>query len=128
MMQRPTRRAQPDGLVALPGPELVIGLVGAVGCDLEGVSRLLTETLAAADYTAHIVRVSSLLHQLDKYQHLATAHASSEYSRISDHMSAGTELRSIAKRGDIMAWLSMSAIRGIRTDYDSSPAPASPHG
>jgi cytidine deaminase len=96
-------------------------LVGAVGCDLESVSRLLSEALAAASYHAHTVRVSSLLHQLDKYQLLSREGSGSEYERIKAHMKAGTDLRSTSKRGDIMAWLAVGAIRAIRSENSVSP-------
>jgi deoxycytidylate deaminase len=114
-MQRQKRlHRHVDGLTSLDGPELVFGLVGAVGCDLDAVARALTEALDDADYTSSVIRVSALLHQLDRYQDLAKLTGKSEYERIRAHMDAGTELRSISKRGDIMAWLSVFAIRGIR--------------
>ena len=96
-MQRQSRGSRRhDGLTALDAPELVFGLVGAVGCDLEAVARALADALAAANYKSHVIRVSSLLHQLDKYQHLSGLSSGSEYERISAHMSAGTELRKIS--------------------------------
>jgi deoxycytidylate deaminase len=103
-----------DGLLALDGPELVLGLVGAVGCDLTAVSNLLCDALKRATYTTRLVRVSSLLHQLDRYQALRGLATGSEYERIKRHMEAGTDLRSIARRGDIMAWLAVGAIRELR--------------
>ncbi len=119
-MQPPNKPAHlSDGLLALPGPELVLGLVGAVGCDLEAVSKLLSDSLRAARYSPITIRVSSLLHQLDKYEQLARSAGDSEYKRISDHMTAGTDLRTRSKRGDIMAWLAVFAIRGIRADLGS---------
>ena len=116
---------QADGLVALAAPELVFGLVGAVGCDLDAVSKALSESLFAAQYESHVIRVSSLLHQLDRYEHLASLTDRSEYERISEHMSAGTKLRSLTHRPDFMAWLSVLAIRGVR---EQITGPVSPGG
>lgn len=106
--------AHADGLLALDGPELVFGLIGAVGCDLTTVSDFLSAALKRATYASRVIRVSSLLHQLDKYQELPTSERGSQYDRIKRHMQAGTELRSIARRGDIMAWLAIGAIRELR--------------
>jgi deoxycytidylate deaminase len=103
-----------DGLLALDGPELVFGLVGAVGCDLATVSSYLSDALERATYKAKVVRVSHLLHQLDKYEPLQRLNRGSEYERIKRHMEAGTELRSIARRGDVTAWLVIAAIRELR--------------
>lgn len=108
------QRRGADALLALDGPELVFGLVGAVGCDLATVASLLSEALNRAKYTARVVRVSSLLHQLDRYRALRTLQRGSEYERIKRHMEAGTELRSVAGRGDITAWLAIAAVRELR--------------
>lgn len=118
------QESKPDGLLALNGPELVFGLVGAVGCDLATVSQFLAEALERAKYTSRTVRVSGLLHQLEKYQELESLDSNSEYERIKHHMEAGTELRSISKRGDIMAWLAIGAIRELRETHHTEIDPA----
>lgn len=103
-----------DQLSALSGPELVFGLVGAVGSDLKAVTRTLTSELARVRYRVEEIHVSSLLHQLDRYAHLSSSSFSSEYERIREHMKAGTELRSITTAGEMMALLAISAIRQRR--------------
>lgn len=60
-----------DKLPVLSGPELVFGLVGAVGSDLKAVTRTLTSELERVRYKVEEIHVSSLLHQLDRYPHLS---------------------------------------------------------
>jgi hypothetical protein len=59
-------------LLAMPGPELVFGLIGAVGTDLAAVSQMLAQQLRRVSYTSHEIRVSKLLHSLDRYGELAS--------------------------------------------------------
>jgi len=108
------QRLSGDPFEPLDGPELVIALVGPVGADLELVCNVLTDELAKAQYNSKEIRVSTLLHQLEKYSHLSTTHDASEYERIRNHMKSGTELRQIVERGDIMALLAVSEIRRQR--------------
>lgn len=101
-------------LLALPGPELVFGLVGAVGSDLQAVTRTLTSELERVRYKVEEIHVSSLLHQLDRYAHLGNGGFESEFMRIREHMKAGTDLRNRTKAGEVMALLAISAIRQRR--------------
>ncbi|WP_161966004.1 anti-phage dCTP deaminase [Steroidobacter cummioxidans] len=103
-----------DQLSALSGPELVFGLVGAVGSDLKAVTRTLTSELERVRYRVEEIHVSSLLHQLDLYAHLENGVFASEYERIREHMKAGTDLRHRTAAGEIMALLAISAIRQRR--------------
>jgi deoxycytidylate deaminase len=103
-----------DDLTPLSGPELVFGLVGAVGTDLQAVEDVLASELAKVRYSTVRIRVSRLLHELDRYQALAGKNYSSEYERIKDHMTAGTELRTLSGSGDVMAMLAVSKLRQSR--------------
>jgi deoxycytidylate deaminase len=106
---------RPTRLEAIEGPELFFGLVGAVGTDLELVARVLATALQNVDYKSHEIRVSRLLYQLDAYAHLENQLFDTEYDRIKLHMKAGTDLRSTSKLGEMLAWLTVGAIRSIRT-------------
>lgn len=101
-------------LAALSGPELVFGLVGAVGSDLKAVTRTVTAELERVRYKVEEIQVSSLLHQLNLYAHLGNGGFESEFERIREHMKAGTDLRNRAGSGEIMALLAASAIRRRR--------------
>ena len=53
------------------GPELVLALVGALGADLQELTDLLvSSTLFDVGYRSHVIRVSSLLHEIKKYEKL----------------------------------------------------------
>lgn len=108
-----------DQLSALAGPELVFGLVGAVGSDLKAVTRTLTAELERVRYKVEEIHVSSLLHQLDRYAHLGNGGFESEFERVREHMKAGTELRNRTAAGEIMALLAVSAIRQRRIALQS---------
>lgn len=107
-------------LSALSGPELVFGLVGAVGSDLPAVTRALTSELNRVRYKVEEIHVSSLLHQLEPYAHLGKGGFESEFERIREHMKAGTELRNRTEAGDAMALLAISAINRRRIAMQSS--------
>src|SRR5262249_16652212 len=51
-------------LDVIPKPELVFGLVGAVGTDLKLLTTLLTQQLARVGYKTSAIRLSELLKQL----------------------------------------------------------------
>jgi len=103
-----------DDLNPLPGPELVFGLIGPVGTDLELVSSVLASELLKVRYSTVLIRVSSLLHELDKYEQLSSQRYESEFERVKIHMKAGTELRKLTQSGDIMALLAVSKIQQSR--------------
>lgn len=107
-------------LSALSGPELVFGLVGAVGSDLKAVTRTLTAELERVRYRVEEIHASSLLHQLEPYAHLGNGRFESEFERIREHMKAGTELRNRMAAGEVMALLAISAINQRRSILQSS--------
>lgn len=100
-------------LTPIEGPELFIALVGAVGTDLKLVSDVIRDELAKAKYTSSVIRLSELLHEIDKYRDLPRNPA---YERYDSHMTAGSELRKNFNRGDAMALLAVSSIREARQD------------
>ena len=108
-------------LEPLKGPELVFGLVGAVGTNLDQVADSLAEELTRVGYTAHVIRVSSLLYQLKHYRSLESKNYASDYEKILDHMKAGSEFRKITERGDILALMSVLQIRNLRQKHFGTP-------
>jgi hypothetical protein len=74
-----------DELTALDGPELFIGLVGAVGTDLAAVSRVIKEQLEKVNYTVEEIRASTLLYDLDKYAALTASASGSEDADSASH-------------------------------------------
>jgi deoxycytidylate deaminase len=104
----------PEPLEPIEGPELVFGLVGAIGTDLDQVAEVLSEALRRVNYEPRIVRVSSLLHQLPRYRALEYKSFNSHFEKTKEYMSAGSELRTIVGRGDMLALLSVAKIRELR--------------
>lgn len=92
--------------------ELVFGLVGALGTDMERVSRELHLGLEEFDYQTREIRLSGLLREiawdapLDKNAKLD--------SYIANHMDAGDRLRSEWRRPDALALLAVAKIAAER--------------
>jgi cytidine deaminase len=103
--------------------ELVIGLVGAVGTDLERVTTLLAGELKTFRYNTTLVdngenriRLSSLLHQLPKYQSLTKI--KDEYEYIREHMNAGDDFRKTTGQNDALAVLAIFRIIKLRESLE----------
>ena len=96
------------------GPELVIGLIGAVGTDLAQVRTAVGEALGAVSYGVETIRLSELLHQLPGGEELAKLE--NEDERIDRHMDAGNKLRRDLGRGDALAGLAVAYIASLRKE------------
>lgn len=81
------------------GPEIVIALVGAVGTGLEIVSTAIRDSLAEVNYISHHIRLSELLHEIEKWKNLPDMPVDTRYNQ---HMDAGNEFRQILSRGDAL--------------------------
>lgn len=95
-----------------PWPELVFGLVGPVGVDLEPVISVLSRELRAVTYNVRTVQLSR---QIETF--FGTDHSGeTEDKRISNLMDEGTRLRTQSGYGDAVAWLGIAEIRRIRAE------------
>lgn len=105
------------------GPELVVGLVGAVGTALERVAEALEMSLGRVNYSLKRIRLSELLKEVpDIHDRLNDSHADERYN---SYMDAGNELRKAINRNDAVALLSLFAIADVReaiTQDLSTPA------
>jgi len=99
------------------GPEIVIGLVGAVGCDLPSIAESFANALREVNYTSFPIRLSHLLHDLEPYEQIAAIHDQENY--ISGHMDAGNDLRQ-KTTNDVMALLGVVRIRIERQHDDDA--------
>jgi len=127
-MVRSIQRGFPEPLEPIEGPELVFGLVGPIGTDLDQVADVLSESLARVAYQSQIVHVSWLLHQLPGYRDLERTNFKSHFEKTKKYMSAGSELRSMVGRGDMLALLCVAKIREMRERQQgnvNSPRPGS---
>lgn len=102
------------------GPELVIGLVGAIGTDLAYVSECLDRHLRAVGYSSSEIRVSHLLHEIASYADLAAIQDKELY--YDKHMDAGNNLCLQLERSDAMALLSVLQLRTYRDDRNLEAA------
>jgi deoxycytidylate deaminase len=100
----------------IDGPELFIGLVGAVGTNLRLLVDLLTEELNEVSYNTHEIGLSSLLRGIPRFDGLAGLMGGPEELRIDEHMNAGDKLRREMGCGDALALLSVMAIQDYRQE------------
>lgn len=99
-------------LTALPGPELVFGLVGPAGIDFKLVVNIVCEELTAIGYTSTVIRISDLLTTLNTYSVLRDI--TLEEDRYKKYMDAGNNIRATLERCDALALLTVNEIRKIR--------------
>lgn len=100
------------------GIELVFGLVGPTGVDLSTVCNALRAQLKAVDYEPIMVSLSDLI---PRYKKIKNFNPGTEYQRIKDLMSMGTELRKATQQSDIVARLGVAKIRSIREARHGEP-------
>src|SRR3989304_2152156 len=106
--QVPSKSRFLDVLMTEPsGPELVIGLVGAIGADLGLLVEGLKAALSDVSYTADEIRVVDLLHDIERWKDLPHH---PEERRYEEHIKAGAEFCQDVGRGDALAILSIARI------------------
>jgi cytidine deaminase len=99
------------------GPELVVGLVGAIGTDLASVAESLKRHLGGVGYSSSEIRVSALLHDIETYAHLAAIQDQESY--YDEHMNAGNALCTRLERSDAMALLAVLQLRTAREERNA---------
>jgi deoxycytidylate deaminase len=116
-VQEKPQNSKPD----ISGPELVIGLVGAIGTDLDMVQNELSEALQRVNYKSTETRLSRLLRGIPG-EYWSSLPERSEVSRLRAHMEAGNRLREILERGDALALLGVLHIRHTRRIFSGDPS------
>ena len=81
--------------------EVVIGLVGAVGTELEKVAKIIEDRLKVSGYSVENVSISSNI--IPECTNVKSYAASNEYERISHLMDAGNEARTKCGDNSILA-------------------------
>lgn len=107
---RPSRRAIPHPEAA--GPEVVLGLVGALGTDLTRLTEILEDALKEYGYEPVIVQLSARLRDFPVWAALPERPYD---DRIEHLQTAGNELRSKTGIPGAMATLGVGAIQENRT-------------
>jgi deoxycytidylate deaminase len=101
------------------GPELVVGLVGALGADLEGVRRALRKELSAVCYDSKDINAIELLRYFSALSG-TTFDPNSWFDsplpnlRYEARMFAGDTFRQLLRRGDALALLAVASIQELR--------------
>lgn len=99
--------------------ELVIGLVGAVGTDLEQVTKIITDRLQAFNYTAEEIRVSrQVIKELE-----SIPESSGHYERIKNYMTVGNKIREQSKDNSALALGVAAKINELRPKSEDKPEP-----
>ena len=99
--------------------ELIIGLVAAVGTDLENLKRVISERLPAFGYQCTDIRVSSDI--IKKYGNVRKTE--NNFDRISAYMEEGNNLREKAGDNSILALGVAAAINEKRQKPNNVPRP-----
>jgi hypothetical protein len=100
----------------IEGPEIFIGLVGAVGTNLPLLVETLSEELREVSYEPHEIHLSALIKGIPKFTSLADLDGGPEEVRIGSYMNAGDEIRGDMTSGDALALLSVIAIQDYRQE------------
>lgn len=99
--------------------ELVIGLVGAVGTDLEPVTKIIKDRLQAFNYTSDEIRVSrQIIGELSEVSISADS-----YERISSYMTEGNKIREKSKDNSALALGIAAKINQLRPLSEDNPEP-----
>ncbi len=119
--RKATRRSQTQRTTELAGvvsgepesPELVIGLVAAVGTPLELVQQSTSELLEELGYTAEVLHLSDYA---ESFELETRRRGGGEAARIDAAMNRGNEVRRKTGRNDILALSAIAEIRAKRGD------------
>jgi len=102
-------------------PELIIGLIGPVGCGLATVVQEAERQLARFDYITRVIKVSAEFREIkaDPWQSLPAQGPREE--RYRRYMDAGDELRRRLKRNDAAMIPTLSRLGRIRAEITGKP-------
>jgi hypothetical protein len=105
---------QTEQLLRDAGSELVFGLVGPVGADMELFERDLSDHLRQYGYSPVSIRVSALLKKVDSDDLGVQLSEISEFDRIMSYMDAGNCIRQRTKASEILALWAIAEICSTR--------------
>jgi deoxycytidylate deaminase len=102
-------------------PELVIGLVGAVGSNLSDVISVLTQELKIVGYNTYTIKLSDLIRNIAPHLKIkCPLKGAHNELRIEGLMDAGNELRRLSERSDALAILAINAIIEYRKKHNKN--------
>lgn len=95
--------------------EIIIGLVGAVGTNLNIVTEVISEELLLLSYISHTIVLSDILKFIPRYKNKTDGFLPEDV-RIMRLMESGDDLRKETGLGSALSLLGISAIREIRKE------------
>jgi len=101
------------------GPEIVVGLVGAVGADLDAIISVLRKALSAVDYQGIEVNVLDVIVSTGRWA-LTPTHAAD--AEMAEKMNLGNRCREELGRKDALALFAIADIQEQRQKGAGSPA------
>jgi cytidine deaminase len=111
-------------LHSISPPELVIGLVGPLGVDLELVISVLSSELRDVSYISRTIRLSTFIRSVGGLD--TQLHNAPEDTRLESYMKGGTEIRTKTRWSDILAILAVARIREERQSVTGNPNEPAP--
>lgn len=99
-----------DKIINDDDSELVIGLVGAVGTDMDNIKKAITERLAAFRYTTEEIRISSDIISIFR----SIPETEDNFEKTSKLMTEGNNLRKISEDNAILARIAAAKINQKR--------------
>ena len=103
----------PSELEGIERPELVIGIVAAVGTPLDRITRVVKEEFVNRRYEVKHIHLSEFMDGLSLSAPIPPPDAS-DYDRINGLMDCGNELRQTTGRGEALALLAAAHISELR--------------
>jgi deoxycytidylate deaminase len=103
-------------LIEVDKPELIFGIVSAVGTPLRNVCRIITEELSKREYSCEEIRLSRLLNEGYRLQLPLSSTDGNEFERINGLMDRGNELRQLSNGGEALALLAAAHINNKRPE------------
>lgn len=112
-----TGSADQEDLPFLKDPELVFGLVGPVGVDLEFVTEVLGDSLASVGYDARTIRITELMREVNVGLPLDDGGYIASFKQ---RIAYANKVREVLQRNDALAIMAVSAIRQFRVEQGGS--------
>lgn len=98
----------------LPDPELFVGLICPAGSDAAEFSDVLSDELKEFGYDCEVIKLSGILHEIEKYKAELGKIKNKEPDRIKKLMEYGDDFRKSCKAGEALAVLGVARIQEIR--------------
>jgi len=105
-------------------PELIIGLVGPIGCDITAVERAISAALKQVDYRAMNISLSEGIAELLKEKQ----DEETSLQTLGKKIEAGNKVRRSYENNGILAAYAISKIREIRAQINTEAGAALPEG